>query len=192
MRIIDHDFVLSRTPTVDSTGYLVENASTGGLLSYSLVRQTLRNLHLWYMMKDLSNLGFPTGNDVMEKLHNEELPESYPYVRGFKEVAEAHNRHYMIVFRPSSWPVSWQSVSKQLHPDCIEFIDLSFLRDEFTREPFRATSMGCHHHRIGEFLAEYVQKGPMTARVPGGTGRVYVFAGWRHNGSRKGLCLDYA
>lgn len=169
MTIIDHDLVLARTPTVDSSGYLIEKALTGGIFSYPIVRQTLRHLHLSYVVKDLSNLGFRTGNEVMEKLRKGELPESYLYVRRFKEMAEAHNRPYVIVFRPSSWPAFWQPVSEQLHRDRISFVDLSFLHDEFPPEQFRASRFDPHpsaavHHRVGEALAEYVQNGPMEKR----------------------------
>jgi len=169
MTIINHDFVLARTPIVDSSGYLIEKALTGGIFSYPLVRQVLRNFHLSYVVKDLSNSGLRTGNDVMENLRNEELPESYVYVRRFKEIAEAHNRPYVIVFRPSSQPAFWHPVAEQLHRDRISFLDLSFLRDEFPREQFRASRFDPHpsaavHHRMGESLAEYVQKGPMKER----------------------------
>jgi len=169
MTIIDHDLVLSRTPTVDSSGYLIQEALTKGIFSYPIVRRTLRYFRLSYVIKDLSGLWFRRGNGVLEKLRNGELPESYLYVRRFKEIAEEHDRAYVIVFRPSSRPVFWQPVSEQLHRDRISFVDLSFLRDEFSIEQFRASRFDPHpsaavHHRIGEALGEYVQKGPMEER----------------------------
>ncbi|MBA3966707.1 MAG: hypothetical protein H0X47_13235 [Nitrospirales bacterium] len=128
-------------------------------------------------MKDLTNLGFRTGTEIIEKLRKGELPESYRYVRRFRDIAETNNLAYVIVFRPSSWPASWQPVSEQFHRDQIRFIDLSDLRDEFSREQFRASRFDPHpsavvHHRMGEVLAEYVQKGLMKKRMPEGKGRV--------------------
>ena len=106
MTIIDHDLVLSRTPRVVTSGYLIQEALTEGIFSYPIVRRTLRFFHLSHVIKDLSGLWFRSENETMEKLKNGQLPESYLYVRRFKEIAEAHNRPYLILFRPSSGPAA--------------------------------------------------------------------------------------
>lgn len=55
-------------------------------------------------------------------------------------------------------------VSRQLYRDNVAFLDLSALRNEFTVQAFKVSRFDGHqsaavHHRIGEALAEYIQKG---------------------------------
>jgi hypothetical protein len=171
MVIIDHDFALARTPTVDSSAYLIDTRLACIRISRSTIRQTLRHVHLAYVLSDVGDFLCNEGRDVMESLRDGQLPESYLYVQRFKEIAEKHNRRYLFVFRPSERSAFFHRVSEQLRRDGIRFIDLSSLRNEFSREQFRASRFDQHpsgmvHHRIGEALADHILHNALVAAAP--------------------------
>jgi hypothetical protein len=161
MVLIDHDFVLARTPTVDASGYLVDRGSGCLGVVGSILNPVLRHVHLAYLLRDIGASLRPPGRDIMERLRDGALPGSYVYVRRFKEIAEAHGCRPLIVIRPAERSALLTGVRTQLREDRIPFVDLSAMRDEFSLEEFKASRFDGHpsglvHHRIGAALAESV------------------------------------
>jgi hypothetical protein len=162
MAIIPSDFNLSRTPTIDESGYLIDQK-----LSYlsppgSMVRQVLREVHLTYVLRDIVLRWFFKPQDIVQVLSRGEIPESYHYVRQFKEVAEQSGLPYVIMLLPRMQRSDWGPMPEQLTRDRITYIDLSILGNEFTQEQYMASRFDPHpsaavHHRIGETLADYVR-----------------------------------
>jgi len=157
MAIVPSDFNLARTPAIDATGYLVnQNLSLVSHLG-SRASRILRDVHLAYVLRDLGALLFFKPVDIMQVLSRGEIPESYRYIRQFKETAEQRGLSYLIVLLPLLGN-SWGPVPNQLARDHIRYIELSFLMKEFTREQFRASRFDPHlsaavHQRIGEEIA---------------------------------------
>ena len=157
MVIVPSDFNLSRTPTVDESGYLVSQINQK-LSFVSHLGPVLRNIHLAYVLRNLGEGLFFKPVNVMQVLSRGEIPESYRFVRQFKETAEQHGVSYTIVLLPLLGN-SWGPVPDQLARDHITYIDLSFLMKEFTKEEFMASRFDPHpspavHRRIGEELAK--------------------------------------
>ena len=163
MAVIATDFNLARTPTLEKSGYLIDQR-----LSYftppDSIRQVLREIHLMYVLKDIGLLWFSTSKseDVAKGFSRGEIPESYRYVRQFKRIAEQHGVPYVIVLLPRVQNTPWGSLPDQLEADRISYINLSFLRDEFTQEQYMASRFDVHpspavHHRIAETLAAYAR-----------------------------------
>jgi len=159
MVIVPSDFNLSRTPTVDESGYLVSQMINQKKLSFvSHLGPVLRNIHLAYVLRNLGEAFFFKPVNVMQVLSRGEIPESYRFVRQFKETAEQRGISYTIVLLPLLGN-SWGPVPDQLARDHITYIDLSFLMNEFTKEEFMASRFDPHpspavHRRIGEELAK--------------------------------------
>lgn len=162
MVIVPSDFNLNRTPTVDESGYLVSQTINQKKLSFvGHLGPVLRNIHLAYVLRNLGEGLFSRPVNVMQVLSRGEIPESYQFVRQFKETAEQHGVSYTIVLLPLLGN-SWGPVPDQLARDRITHIDLSFLMNEFTKEEFMASRFDPHpspavHRRIGEELAKQLR-----------------------------------
>ncbi len=161
MAIIPSDLNLARTPTIDDSGYLIDQK-----LSYlsppgAIARQVLRGIHLIYVLRDIGLLWFFKRLDIAQVLARGEIPESYRYILEFKEVAERRGVPYVIALLPRMQENSWGPLPDQLARDRITHIDLSFLGNEFTEERYMASRFDPHpspavHHRIGEELAGHI------------------------------------
>jgi hypothetical protein len=169
MAIIPQDFNLARTPTINTAGYLINKKLSGFLPPNSAIRRVLRNVHLTYLLRNLGYSWFNERRDAIEGPANGELPESYIYVQQFKETAEKHKLPYLFVLLPSERAL-FGGLSNQLRRDQITFVDLSPMRNEFTRQEFRASQFDGHpsaavHRRIGEALAESVFQSQVKAAM---------------------------
>jgi hypothetical protein len=162
MAIIPQDFNLARTPTIDESGYLIDQRLSQFSPSGSMARQVLRGIHLTYVLRDIGLRWFFKRLDITQALSRGEIPKSYQYVRHFKEAAEQHGLSYVIALLPPMQRNSWGPLPGHLTCDRITHIDLSFLWNEFTEEQYMASRFDPHpsaavHHRIGEVLADYVR-----------------------------------
>jgi len=162
MAIIPSDFNLARTPTIDDSGYLIDQKLSHFSPPGSMARQVLRGVHLTYVLRDIGLRWFFKPLDITQVLSRGEIPESYRYTQQFKEIAEQRGLSYAIVLLPSMRRTSWGSLPDQLTRDRITHVDLSFLWNEFTAEQYMASRFDPHpsaavHHRIGEALADYVR-----------------------------------
>lgn len=161
MAIIPSDFNLARTPTIDESGYLIDQKLSHFSPTGSMVRQVLRGIHLTYVLKDIGVRWFFKPLDITQVLSRGEIPESYRYIQEFKEIAEQRGLSYVIALLPRMQRNTWGPLPDQLARDRITHIDLSFLGKEFTEEQYMASRFDPHpspavHHRIGEELAEYL------------------------------------
>jgi hypothetical protein len=169
MALIPADFNLSRTPSVDAWGYLTDNKLSGFLSKDSRLRLLLRKVHLLYFLRDFISARSDNGQTAEDIIAAGGVPDSYAYIRGFKELAEQHKLAYSIALLPSLQS-RFGNVTSQLKKDEITFVDLTNLRDDFSAEQFRASRFDSHpsalaHRRIGESLAEYILTNQlMTAR----------------------------
>ncbi len=160
MAIVLSDFNLARTPTIDESGYLINQKLSFVSRLGSMTSQVLRGIHLTYALKDIAVLLFFKPVDITKVLARGEIPESYQYIQQFKETAEQRGLSYIIVLLPMKGN-SWGPVPNQLARDRITYIDLSFLEKEFTEEQYTASQFDPHpspavHHRIGQELTEQV------------------------------------
>ncbi len=165
MAIITSDFNLARTPTIDEEGYLVDQKLYRFSPPGSMIMRALRHIHLIYVLREIGVRWFFSSPDVGQMISRGENPETYEYVRQFREVAEERGLSCVVVLLPRMRTKDWGPVPDQLIRDRIAYIDLSSLKDEFTEEQFRASRFDRHpsaavHHRIGEALADYVQHQP--------------------------------
>src|SRR6185436_16046052 len=99
MAIIVFDLDLDRTPAVDESGYLVDSTLAQFGVLPPIVRGFLRKLHISYVLRDLS-YSFRSNNKG--PLQRGELPESYSYVRQFKQAADARGVSSFILLLPST------------------------------------------------------------------------------------------
>jgi hypothetical protein len=162
MAIIPQDFNLARAPTIDESGYLIDQRLSQFSPPGSMARQVLRGIHLTYVLRDIGLRWFFKSQDIVQVLSRDEIPESYHYVRHFKEAAEQHGISYVIALLPPMRRNPWGPLPGQLTRDRITHIDLSFMWNEFTEEQYMASRFDPHpspavHHRIGEALADYVR-----------------------------------
>jgi len=160
MAIVLSDFNLTRTPTIDESGYLINQKLSFISRVGSMTSQVLRGIHLTYVLRDIAVLLFFKPVDITQVLSRGEIPESYQYIQQFKETAEQRGLSYTIVLLPMQGN-SWGPVPDQLARDRITYIDLSFLGNEFTEEQYTASQFDPHpspavHHRIGQELTEHV------------------------------------
>jgi hypothetical protein len=160
MAIVPTDFNLSRTPSVDSWGYLTDNKLSGFLPGDSQLRLILRKVHLLYLVRDFIYPVLDKSTKAEDTLAQGGLPESYAYVTQFAESAEQRKLAYRIVLLPSL--VSrFGNLPSQLQQDGVAFVNLSALRDEFTEDRFRSSKFDTHpstmvHKRVGASLAAYI------------------------------------
>ena len=161
MVIVPSDFNLTRTPTIDESGYLVNRKLSSVARLGSMASRVLRGIHLTYVLKEIGVLLFSKPVDITQVLSRGEIPKSYQYIQQFKETAEQRGLSYIIVLLPLLGN-SWGPVPDQLARDRIRYVDLSFLVKEFTSEQYRASRFDPHpsaavHRRIGEMLADHVR-----------------------------------
>lgn len=165
MAVIPSDFNLARTPTIDGSGYLIDQKLSYVSPPSSMARQVLRGIHLTYVLRDIGLAWFFKPLDIAQVLSRGEIPESYRYIQQFKETADQQGLSYVIALLPRMQRNSWGPLPDKLARDRITHIDLSFLGNEFTEEQYMASRFDPHpspavHHRIGESLADYVQHQP--------------------------------
>jgi lysophospholipase L1-like esterase len=160
MAIVPPDFNLSRTPFVDSWGYLSDKKLSGFLPEGSNLRLPLRKIHTLYLLRDLIYPRLDRSEKAEDVIAAGGVPDSYSFVKEFKETAEQREVAYAVVLLPSLQS-EFGNVTAQLGRDGASFVDLSTLRAHFTPEQFRAGRFDTHpsaavHRRIGESLAEYI------------------------------------
>lgn len=160
MAIVPADFNLSRTPSVDAWGYLSDNKLSGFLPRDSRIRPVLRKVHLLYLLRDVISPRLDKSIRAEDVLAAGQVPDSYSFVREFKETAEQHRLAYRIVLLPSL-SSRFGNVASQLQSDGISFLDLSTIRDQFIPEQFQSSKFDTHpsamvHQKIGHSLAEYL------------------------------------
>jgi hypothetical protein len=160
MSIIPPDFDLTRTPSIDSWGYLTDNKLSGFLPKDSRVRLYLRKVHLLYLLRDIITSPQSGSRQVQETLSTGALPESYSFIKRFSGTAKRHQLPHAIVLLPTRGG-KFARVPAQLKADDIPFVDLSSVENEFTLEQFRASKFDSHpsaivHRRLGELLAQYI------------------------------------
>jgi hypothetical protein len=160
MAIIPSDFDLSRTPSVDAGGNLSDNKLSGFLPRDTFIRPLLRKVHLVYLLRDFIYPYFDKSKKAEPVLAAGEMPESYPYLKAFKETAERKKVPYRIVLLPSL-KIRFGNIASRLEVDALSFVDLETLRDRFTQDQFRASKFDPHpsamvHRAIGESLAEHI------------------------------------
>ena len=160
MAIVPTDFNLSRTPSVDSWGYLTDNKMSGFLHRDSNLRPLLRKVHLLYLLRDLIYPVLDKSEKAEDILAAGGLPQSYACLKQFSSTAEQQKLDYRIVLLPSLRS-TFGNLPAQLQQDNISQLDLSALRDQFTKEGFRSSKFDTHpsaavHKRVGESLAAYI------------------------------------
>ncbi|BCA55531.1 hypothetical protein W02_26710 [Nitrospira sp. KM1] len=168
MAIVPSDFNLARTPLIDEAGYLISHRMSFVSGLSSTASQVIRNAHLLYVLRAFAVPLFIKPVDIMQVMSRGEIPESYHYIKHFKETAEQGRLSYMIVLLPLL-DNSWGPVPDQLTRDSIGYVDLSFLVKDFTREQYRASPFDPHpsaavHRRIGQELATVLQRSAFSAR----------------------------
>ena len=160
MAIIPSDLDLNRTPIIDSAGYLVGQKIA--FLLDSPVREILRGIRLLYVLRDIGLRWLIPSQYLDPLLSRGEIPDSYRYIRQFKETADQYGLSHLIVLLPRLETNAWGPLPERLRQDAISYLDLSYLSKEFSREEYRASQFDGHaspavHHRIGESVAHYVR-----------------------------------
>jgi hypothetical protein len=165
MAIVPSDLNLARTPIIDNAGYLTHQTVASSPIP-SAVINVLRRVHLMYVLKEITLRWFFRPQNMASLLSQGEIPESYRYLQQFKKTAEQHGISYLILLLPLKKGNAWGLLPARLTQDTVRYLDLSPLSEEFTTEEFVASRFDPYasaavHHRIGEFLADYVrhQKG---------------------------------
>jgi hypothetical protein len=163
MAIISKDFNLSRTPVIDSVGYLIDKKVS--FLHDLPVRDGLRGIHLLYVLRDVALSWISSSGHSAAILSSGGIPESYRYIQQFRGMAEQRGLPYLIVLLPIQGANVWGSLPARLRQDVVKYLDLSPLGNEFTREQYMASRFDPHpsaavHHRIGESLADHVLHQP--------------------------------
>lgn len=160
LAIIPADFNLSRTPGVDSHGYLSDDKLSGFLSRDSRARLVLRRLHSLYLLRDVIYPLLDSSTKAEDVLAAGGVPDSYSYVKAFDEDARRGGVDCRVVLLPSL-NTSFRPVVERLKEDGVAFVDLSPLAGEFTPEQFRASRFDRHpsalvHRRVGEALAAQI------------------------------------
>jgi len=159
MAIIPSDFNLTRTPGIVSSGFIVDERWASILLPGSLASHVLRRIRLVYVLKEIDVSMFKPQVGAIKRHAREEVPETYSYVKKFRDMAEQHRLPYAIVLLPQLNTDTWEGIPSQLARDGITHVDLSFLGKEFTKEQYWASRFDPHpspavHRRIGQELAQ--------------------------------------
>lgn len=163
MAIIPPDLNLDRTPTIDSTGYLV-GQKIASLLD-SPVGEALRGIRLLYVLRDIGSRWSSPPQYLDPLLSRGEIPDSYRYIRQFTETANQYGLSPVIALLPRMEENAWDPLPDRLTRDGIRHLDLSYLGKEFPTEEYMASRLDRHpspavHRRIGEALALYVEHQP--------------------------------
>jgi hypothetical protein len=161
MVIIADDFFLGRTPAVDAFGYLADNRLAWLVPVDSRVRKAARGIHLLYPLAFAFGQRNPARRALLDRVLEGKVPDTYRYVREFRDLADQHGVPHLIAFRPPAEPGVTPRLVEQARADRMEVVDLSSIRDEFTWEEYRASRFDGHpsaavHRRIGEELAEEI------------------------------------
>jgi hypothetical protein len=168
MAIVPADFNLSRTPSVDAWGYLSDNKLSGFLQRDSRLRPALRKIHLLYLLRDIIAPRLDRSTRAEDVLAAGDVPQSYAYLKEFKETAAQRALPYSIVLLPSL-ASQFGKLASQLRLDDISFVDLSTIRDQFTQDQFQASKFDTHpsamvHRKIGEALAASILENYLTMK----------------------------
>lgn len=160
MAIIPNDFDISRAASVDRWGYTSNKKLSGFMPKDSIIKRMLRKVRLVYLLRDLNYRWRNKSKYVRDVNSKEQVPESYSYLKKFKNIAKEHNLLYKILLLPSLG-TKFGELSEQLDRDEISFLDLSSLQQEFTQKEFKASQFDAHpsamvHRMIGEILAEHI------------------------------------
>lgn len=160
LAIVPADFNLARTPAVDAWGYLTDNKLSGFLPGDARIRLALRKIHTLYLLRDIIYPRLDRTEKAEDALAAGDVPDSYAYVKDFKETAEQHKLAYAVVLLPAL-SSRFGPVPAQLRRDGATFVDLATLRTEFSPDHFRASRFDTHpsalmHRRIGASLAAYI------------------------------------
>jgi hypothetical protein len=160
MAVIPTDFDLSRTPSDDAWGYLTDKKLSSFLPRDSRIRLSLRKLHTLYLLRDIISPWINASGSAEQMFLAGKVPDSYSFVREFKETAEQHKVDYAVVLLPSGND-GFGNLSTQLRSESLAFIDLSSLRTQFTSDQFYAGRFDPHpsalvHKKIAEGLAQYI------------------------------------
>ncbi len=163
MAIIPLDLNLDRTPTIDSAGYLV-GQKIANLLDPP-VGEALRGIRLLYVLRDIGSRWSSPPQYIDPLLSCGRIPDSYRYIRQFKETANQYGLSPLIALLPRMEENAWGPLTDRLTRDGIRHLDLSYLSKEFTTEEYMASRFDRHpspsvHRRIGEELAMYVEHQP--------------------------------
>jgi hypothetical protein len=162
MNLIPSDFDLSRTPTVDKYGYNYNQKLSGFMARDSWLKNLLRKMHLTYVVRDLTaRWSRKRGVSAAEDKIATELPAGFSYVRQFAATAQEHGIEYLIVLLPTAPDKTYGQVKEQLIAENLAYLDLTAIRQEFTREDYMASRFDRHpsaavHRRIGEELVNAI------------------------------------
>jgi hypothetical protein len=161
LAIIPSDFHLARTPTIDSSGYLIDQQLSRYSAPVAGARDVIRKIHLSYVLKDLAARWFFPTRLLSQKLEPDVVPSSYRYILDFRQEAASRHVSSVVVLLPRQIPGLWGTLTEQLTRDQVTHLDLSALGYAFKPEEFRASQFDPHpsaavHRRIGAELANYV------------------------------------
>jgi hypothetical protein len=161
MAIIPSDFNLARTPRIDAEGYLIDQKLHQLSPPISFVRRALRQVHLVYVLREMAVQWFYPPADMGRVFSRGDIPDTYDYLKRFKDLAQQRRLPYVVALLPRTQG-TWGRLTSRLKEDRVDFVDLSHVRSEFTKEQYMASPFDSHpsaavHHRIGEALADYVE-----------------------------------
>ena len=162
MAIIPDDFDLShRSAVVDKYGFTMYPKITRFWSKDSNLKRYLRKIRLVYLLSDIRcrYQTKPNKHNILQ----EKLPESYEFIKQFKDISDKQNLSYSIVLLPMIDDKFGGLILEQFQKDKIAYIDLTSLSNEFSLNQFIASKFDGHpsvmvHKRIGETLAEYIFK----------------------------------
>lgn len=175
MAIIPDDFNVSRTPSVDAWGYSANRNLSGFVSKNSRIKRLLRKVRLVYVVRDLRYQLLSARRGPAQPSAAAAIPESYKYVKEFKEIAAQRRLPYAIVLLPVVREGFSDPMKDRLRQDKMAVFDLSWLVREFSPEQFIASRFDAHpsarvHRRMAEELADFVlQERLKTVALPGGS-----------------------
>jgi len=162
MAIIPNDLNLSRTGEVDKYGYTFNRKLSGFIDRNSILKRLLRQIRLVYVVRDIRYRWLEKSkNSITEKqkIKKTAIPSSYKYIVQFKSIAQEKRLFSLVALLPSS--NFSDTVLNELVRDEVEYINLSFIKNEFSQKEFTASKFDRHpsekvHTRIGLELSKYI------------------------------------
>lgn len=158
MCIIYDDFNLNRTGVVDEYGYTANKYGSGHSRIGSSIKRLVRHIHLVYVLRDIFMTGPRPGSETAE-----EIPQTYRFVRQFRDIAEANGVNYLIVTLPAkhSSDARILEIEKQLAKDDLKYYDLFSLAASINLQDFSVSKWDLHpsplvHKKIAELLGRYI------------------------------------
>ena len=159
MAVAPQDFALERTGEVDRWGYNVREVDNGRFPLLSLLKRSLRSLHLTYLIRDVIvrwRIGSPTVPSDWA------LPDTYRYLPQFQTLANQHNIPNLILLLPTRSRQSFQALPNQLAQDGLPTLNLLDLGSDLPDEQFQASAFDGHpsaqvHRLIAEELVGYLE-----------------------------------